>query len=149
MGRVRLVLVGLLVAAVRAGSASATVIGQTPRANTTLGANTIWYQLSVSGGTSYTVPTGSWRATSWSIHTANATFGPTTPIMALLIGSRSCAACVLVQAVSSVESVPANALVPIRCRGRPTAATCSAAGPAPRKGLMTAFSPHRPTSLLI
>jgi hypothetical protein len=108
--RVTVVVAGLLSALLLAGSASATVIGQSPLPVGGLVLNgTIVFQTGVGSGASYTVPPGSWLATSWSFHMGAPVLGATGQIAALLAKPTG-GGNYRFDAVSSVESVFASTL---------------------------------------
>ena len=63
--------IGLLAAAILVGSAagaSSLTIGETPPPNASFTQNLLILQTGASSGTSYTVPPGTWRVTSWSVN---------------------------------------------------------------------------------
>jgi hypothetical protein len=79
------IFIGLLAAAVLVGSAagaSPLTVGQAPPPNASFTQNLLILQTGVSSGTSYTVPPGTWRVTSWSVN-VGIDFGGVGPMAAV------------------------------------------------------------------
>ena len=76
---------GLLtaVALVSSAAGSSLTVGQTPPPNNAFTQSILVFQTGASSGTSYTVPPGTWRVTSWSVNVGT-DFGGTGPMAAVL-----------------------------------------------------------------
>jgi FIMAH domain len=111
MGRFGVWVAGLLAAAVLVSSAagdSSFAVGQTPPPNTALTQNLLIFQTGVSSGTSYTVPPGTWRVTSWSVNVGN-DFGGT-GLMAAVLATPTGADNYTIDAVTPAETPALNML---------------------------------------
>jgi hypothetical protein len=111
MSRFGVCAAGLLAAAAlvsAAAGASPFAVGQAPPPNASLTQNLLVFQTGVSSGTSYIVPPGTWRVTSWSVNVGS-DFGGT-GLMAAVFGTPTGPDNYTIDAVTPAETPTLNML---------------------------------------